>query len=192
VRLEGRYWLIESVEPDGKSSRGGGREAGALSPHASASRRTGGDGSVPALPPRRAQARALVLDPRERPSGHWEVVDLRPARDEWSEIYLELIAERDFAELDELPDHELEHALARRGEEELPEGAAATLERAQQAGLSIELVALDPGDEPDWDEAERSIDALVLQSGGASGEARSSCRWGARMTSPIRTRGTGG
>ena len=30
-------------------------------------------------------------------------------------------------------------------------------------GLSIELVALEPGEEPDWDEAERFIDALVIE-----------------------------
>ena len=60
------------------------------------------------------------------------------------------------------PDHELEHTLARRGDEELPEGAAATLARAAAEGLSVELVALEPGEEPAWDAAERFIDALVL------------------------------
>jgi hypothetical protein len=93
----------------------------------------------------------------------WEVVDQRPARGDDGEPYVELIAERDFAELEELPNHELEHALARREDEELPEGADATLERAERMGLSLELVALDPGEEPDWDEAERYLDALILE-----------------------------
>jgi hypothetical protein len=37
------------------------------------------------------------------------------------------------------------------------------LARATEAGLAIELVALDPGEEPEWAAAERFIDALVLE-----------------------------
>jgi hypothetical protein len=94
---------------------------------------------------------------------NWQVRDQRLARDDQGEIYLELIAERNFEELEELPDHELEHALARRRDEETPENAAATLDRAQLAGLSIELVSLEPNDEPDWEEAARWTDALVIE-----------------------------
>jgi hypothetical protein len=36
------------------------------------------------------------------------------------------------------------------------------LSRADQAGLAVELVALEPGEAPDWEEAERDIDALTL------------------------------
>ena len=43
------------------------------------------------------------------------------------------------------------------------EGAVATLERAGDAGLHIELVALDPGEAPDWEEAGRYIDAIGLE-----------------------------
>jgi hypothetical protein len=93
----------------------------------------------------------------------WEVVDQRPARDEQRETYLELVAERDFAELEDLPSHELEHALARRLDDEPAEGATATLERAEQMGLSAELVALDPGEEPDWEAAERYLEALIFE-----------------------------
>ena len=50
-----------------------------------------------------------------------------------------------------------------RSEDELPEGAEATLARAADEGLSVELVALEPGEEPDWEAAERFIDALVLE-----------------------------
>ncbi len=36
-------------------------------------------------------------------------------------------------------------------------------ERAGDAGLHIELVALDPGEAPDWEEARRYIDAIGLE-----------------------------
>jgi hypothetical protein len=64
--------------------------------------------------------------------------------------------------LETLPDHELEHALAAR-EESLPESAAATLARAEQAGMAVELAALAAGEEPDWAGAESYIDSLVLE-----------------------------
>ena len=92
----------------------------------------------------------------------WQVVDVRLAHDDGGEPYRELIAERDFAEVDQLPDHELEHALAAR-EDELPCGAQAAFARAEARGLSIELVALEPGEAPDWAEAEAFIDALILE-----------------------------
>jgi hypothetical protein len=94
----------------------------------------------------------------------WQVVDERLERDESGEPYLALSAERDYAEREEgsLPDHELEHTLARRGED-LPEGAFATLERAVAEGLHIELVSLEPGEAPDWEEASRYIDAVGLE-----------------------------
>jgi hypothetical protein len=160
VRLEGRYWLIESIDQQERRARakparyrltlrhpGAGEEAGAF-------RRF------------RVDAPGLGHSFSTLEDGHpvsWEVVEARPALDEQGEIYLELIAERDFSELDETPDHVLEHALARRREQEVAEGAAATLERAERMGLSIELVALDPGEEPAWEEAERYIDALILE-----------------------------
>lgn len=78
----------------------------------------------------------------------WEVVEASVAVDEQGEPYLELTAERDFGDVEGLPGHELEHAWAREGDE-LPAGARATVARAQEAGLAVELVALDPGEEPD-------------------------------------------
>jgi hypothetical protein len=92
----------------------------------------------------------------------WEVVGEVPARDEQGEPFLELLAERDFSELEELPDHELEHALARRGAG-VPEAAAATLARAEQAGLAVELVALESIEAPDWAAAESYLDSLILE-----------------------------
>jgi hypothetical protein len=91
----------------------------------------------------------------------WEVVDEQLAHED-GEPYLDLIAERNYAEVEELPDHELEHTLGRQ-DEGLPEAASATFSRAEAAGLSVELVALDPGEEPDWAEAETFIDALILE-----------------------------
>jgi hypothetical protein len=164
VRLEGRYWLIESVEPDGEGVSG--RAVAKPGRYRLTLRHPDGREETAAFRRFRPDAPGLGHSFSTLEDGHpvsWEVIREQPARDEQGEIYLELIAERDFAELEELPDHELEHALTRRQEEELPDGAAATLERAQQAGLSIELAALDPGEEPDWDEAERYIDALVLE-----------------------------
>ena len=92
----------------------------------------------------------------------WEVTDERLADDDSGEPYLDLVAERDYGEAEgDLPDHELEHALARR--DELPDAAQEALERADQAGLAVELAALDPGEASDWDEAARYIDALTLE-----------------------------
>jgi hypothetical protein len=93
----------------------------------------------------------------------WEVVDERLARDEEGKPFLELSAERDHSERDDppsLPEHELEHALER---DDGLEETAAGLARAAEAGLLVELVALEPGEAPDWDEAARYIDALIIE-----------------------------
>ena len=93
----------------------------------------------------------------------WSVVDERLARDDDGEPFLELLAERDYGEdTGDVPDHQLEHTLA-RGEDELPEAAAALFDRAERSGENLELVALDPGEIPDWDAAERFIAALVIE-----------------------------
>ena len=158
LRLEGRYWLIESIEgsravakparyrvklrhPDGREEVGAFRRVRADAPRVGHSLATQEDG-VPVT---------------------WQVVDERLERDDDGDPYLELGAERDFGEVEDVPDHQLEHALARAGDEELPAGAAETFARAEEAGLSVELVALEPGEEPDWREAERYIDSLILE-----------------------------
>ncbi|SRR5579884_4476888 len=91
----------------------------------------------------------------------WAVVDQRLARDDAGEPFLELLAERDYAEAESLPEHELEHALEPDDEE--ADAAAAVLARAEAAGQAVELVALEPGWAPDWDEAARLIDSLILE-----------------------------
>jgi hypothetical protein len=96
----------------------------------------------------------------------WQVVEDRVEHDEGGITYIALYAERDYAEQDgSLPDHQLEHALA-RPREELPDLAATTLARAAEAGLSAELVALEPEEVPDWAEAQRYLDALTLDTVG--------------------------
>lgn len=163
IVLEGRHWLVERVEP------------------------AGGDSPARVLvKPARYRLRLRHPDGREevgvfrryRPDGprlghafttlgdnapiSWQVADERLARDEEGEPYLDLVAERDYGEVDSLPDHELEHALAAQ-EWEFPEAARASFARAEQAGLAIELVALEAGEEPQWEDAARYIGSLIFE-----------------------------
>jgi hypothetical protein len=92
----------------------------------------------------------------------WAVVEQRLARDDAGEPFLELTAERDYAETESLPDHQLEHALEQDREDD-EAGVPAALARAQEAGQVIELAALEAGEAPDWDEARRYIDSLVFE-----------------------------
>jgi hypothetical protein len=91
----------------------------------------------------------------------WTIDDEELAHDEQGEPYLALTAHRDFDEVEELPDHELEHALAQR--DRGLDAALGAVDRAASEGLSIELVALEPGEESDWEEAGRYIDSLVFE-----------------------------
>jgi hypothetical protein len=160
VMVDGRWWLVERVD-DGDPPRAaatparyrlklvhpdGREELGVFRRY-----RPGG--------PRLGHA---FTTPEEGHPVSWQVVDERLAHDEQGDAYLDLVAQRDYGEVEELPDHELEHALA-GGDEELGQEAVATLARAEQEGLEVELVALDPGEAPDWEAAERYIDALILE-----------------------------
>ena len=153
LRVEGRDWLVDGVEanrarleparyrlilrhPDGHT------EAGAFRRYR------------PDAPQDRAH---LQHDRRRRPVS-WQVADQRFRRDEQGKPYLELTAERDYSEAEDAPDlpgHELEHAVT-------PDEAVETLSRAEASGELVELVALEPGEAPDWAEAERYIDALII------------------------------
>jgi hypothetical protein len=158
VRLEGRYWLIESIE--------GSRATTKPARYRLTLRHPDGNEEVGAFrrfrpgAPQLGHALATVEDGQ---TASWQVVEQQVARDEDGEPFIELVAERDFGELEEVPDHELEHALAQRDEDELPAGAVAAFARAEEAGLSMELVALEPGEEPDWAAAERYVDAFILE-----------------------------
>jgi hypothetical protein len=159
VRFEGRYWLIERIEETRAIAKPGRYRLELRHP----------DGRVEAGAFRRVRADAPTIGHtfttiEDQQPVSWEVRERRLARDEQGEPYLELIAERDYSELEEdVSDHELEHTLARREEQELPGRAEAAFARAEQEGLSAELVALDPGEEPDWTEAANFIDALILE-----------------------------
>jgi hypothetical protein len=158
ILLRGRHWLVERVEPPLAVARparyrirlrhpDGREEVGAFRRFRPDAPRVG---------------HAFTTLNGGRPVS-WQVVDEQLARDEDGELFLDLVAERDFGELEQLPDHELEHALAARDDETLPEAATAALARAEQAGLAVELVALEAGEAPDWEAAESYVDALILE-----------------------------
>jgi hypothetical protein len=157
VTLDGRDWLVDAVEP-GDPIRVVGKPAryqlllrhpdGREEPGAFRRLRPGG--------PRLGHAFTTTEDGA---AVSWEVVEEALARDERGEPFLEFVAERDYAEAEgDLPDHELEHALTA----ELAEAAGERLDEATRSGLSIELVALEPEEAPDWDEARRYVDTLTL------------------------------
>lgn len=156
IVLRGRRWIVDRVEEQRAVAvparyrlvlrhPEGAEEAGAF-------RRFRADGNEIGI-----GHAFTTLDGREPVS--WAVDEVRLARDEDGAPYLELVAERDYAEAEELPDHELEH----HGERAEGSVAAGVLERARAAGLQSELVALDVGTAPDWDEAAAYLDALVLE-----------------------------
>ncbi|MDX6593204.1 MAG: hypothetical protein QOJ13_2400 [Gaiellales bacterium] len=163
IVIEGRDWVIENVE---EPANGGdvGRATAKPARYRLRLRHPDGREELGAFrrfrPDRPQLGHAFTTLEDGRPIS-WEVVDERLAFDEQGEPFLDLVAERDYAEYEQLPDHELEHAMARR-ETGLPAGAVAMLGQAQQSGLQVELAALEPGEEPDWDEAGRFIDALIL------------------------------
>jgi len=155
VLLDGRYWLVERMHdsivqalparyrlilrhPDGREEAGAFRRYRADAPtvgHQLATFENGGPIS-------------------------WAVVEQRLARDDAGEPFLESIAERDHGEAESLPDHQLEHALERDGDDT---AAAATLARATRAGLAVELVGLEAGQAPDWEQAGRYLESLILE-----------------------------
>jgi hypothetical protein len=153
---DGRHWLVDEVD--------GGRATAKPARYRLVLRHPDGREEVGAMrryvrgSPRPGHAFTTFEDGR---SISWNVVGERLARDDDGEPFLELVAERDYAESEgDVPDHELEHTLAERDESE---NAAAILERAERMGRSVELVALDPGEAPDWDAAGRFIAALVIE-----------------------------
>jgi hypothetical protein len=156
VLLGGRYWLVDQVNdptvrvhparyrltlchPDGRKEAGAFRRYRSDAPtvgHQLATFENGGPIS-------------------------WAVVDQRLAHDDAGEPFLESIAERDYREAESLPDHQLEHTLDQDGDDT---GVASTiLAGATEAGLAIELVGLDSGEAPDWDEATSYLESLILE-----------------------------
>src|SRR5262249_45969219 len=161
VRLDDREWLVERVE------EGGARPRVVATParyrlrlrHSDGREELGAFRRYRVDSPRLGHSLTTIED--GQPSA-WSVVDARLAHDEEGESYLDLVAERDYGEFEALPEHELEHAVvAPPGE--LPEGLRATLSRAGDSGVLVELVALEPGELPDWAGARSYLDALVLE-----------------------------
>ncbi len=159
VTFRGERWIVDRVEDDAERPRAvavparyrldlrhedGSHELGAF-------RRFRNDG------PGIGHAFTTVVDGEPI---SWQVTEEQVARDESGGPYIEFVAERDFSEREELPNHELEHL---GDDAEPPEGGAAVLARAREPGARMELVALDPGSEPDWEEAETYISALILE-----------------------------
>jgi hypothetical protein len=160
LRLDGRYWLVESVAEGGQPVRAVARPAR----YRIRLRHPDGRDETGAFrrfrPDAPAVGHSFTTIEEGRPTG-WEVVDETVASDDEGAPYLDLVAERDYSEVEEAPDHELEHALAAR--DRAVEEAAGVLADARSAGLAVELVALEPGELPDWDEAVRYIDALAIE-----------------------------
>jgi len=162
VRLEGRYWLIAAIEPaEGAPARAWAKPARyrLRLRHPDGREELGAFRRFRPDAPRLGHAFTTV---ERGQTISWEVVDSRLADDEEGEPYLDLVAERDYSEVEAPSDHELEHTLF-RDEDEPPPGAAAALSRAEEEGLAVELVALEPGEEPDWEAARRFIDSLVIE-----------------------------
>ena len=159
VTLDGRDWLVDAVE-EGEKDRvvakparyrlrlrhpDGREELGAF-------RRLQPDG------PRLGHSFTTLED---RVPVSWSVIEEAFAHDEQDEPFLDLVAERDYGEVDgDLPDHELEHALTAGSE--VPDAARERIDEATRSGFSVELVALEPAEAPDWEEARRYIEALSL------------------------------
>jgi hypothetical protein len=161
LRLGGRYWLVERVDASASPARATSRPASyrLLLRHPDGRLEAGAFRRFRVDAPRLGHSFTTLED--RRPVS-WQIVDESLAYDGQGEPYLELVAERDYGEVEQLPDHELEHALAARADQ-LPENATALLSRAEGAGLAVELVALEPGEVPDWPEARRYIDGLILE-----------------------------
>jgi hypothetical protein len=160
VRIDGRWWLVEKVDTERTPPRAEAKPARYRIElhHADGLVEVGAFRRYRTDAPRLGHSFTTLEDGQPV---SWEVLEERLAGDEQGEPFLELIAERDYGELEQLPDHELEHALASRAER-LPEAAADLLARAGGADL-IELVALDPGELPDWDAAGQYIDDLIIE-----------------------------
>jgi hypothetical protein len=167
IRLDGRDWLIERI--DGQQAVAQPARYRIRLRHPDGHEEIGAMRRYRPDAPRVGHAFSTVEDGRP---ASWEVVDEQLAFAEDGAPYLDLVAERDYLELEALagqvdevaalPNHELEHALASQAGA-LPDAAVATLSRAEQQGFAVELVALEPGEEPDWPEADAYVDALIIE-----------------------------
>jgi hypothetical protein len=157
VHVEGRDWLVDGLDDTRATLKPARYRLGLL--HPDGREELGAMRRYRADAPRVGHTFSTV---EEGAPASWQVVDQRLAHDENGEPYLALTAERDYSEQEDsptLPEHELEHAFAREADFS---DASATLARADEAGLYAELMALEPGEAPDWAEAQQFLDALEL------------------------------
>ena len=163
LRLRGRYWLVEAIEDSAERPRAVAKPARyrLRLRHPDGREELGATRRFRPDSPRLGHTFTTLEDGNPI---SWQVMAEQVARDEDGQPYLDLVAERDYAELEgDIPGHELEHTLERRLAEGLPAAAEAALSRATEQGLNMELVALEPGEVPDWAEAVRYIDALIFE-----------------------------
>jgi hypothetical protein len=120
--------------PDGRVERGGLRR-------------------VRAAGPRPGHAFVTVVD---RQPVSWQIVEERIARDAESEPYLELVAERDYREREDI----LDQALAYDAAQPIVE-ASVGVAPAEGVGAT-EMVALQSGGEPRWEVAVAAVERLSL------------------------------
>ena len=156
VLLGGRYWLVERVEDGAVHARparyrlilrhpDGHEEAGAFRRYREDAPRVG---------------HQLATFENGEPVS-WAVVEQRLGRDDAGEPFLESIAERDHGEVESLPDHQLEHAVEQDRDGAV--AAPAALAGATRASQAVELVALEPGQAPEWRQASRYLESLILE-----------------------------
>jgi hypothetical protein len=163
LQLRGRFWLVESTDEHGGLPRAIAKPARyrLRLRHPDEREELGAFRRFRPGSPRLGHAFTTIEGGRPI---SWQVMDEQLAHDDDEEPFLDLVAQRDYAEAEgDIPDHELEHALERRQGEGLSPAAAATIARAAEQGLNLELVALEPGEEPDWPESERYIGALIFE-----------------------------
>ena len=156
IRFDGRDWLVDAVE--GERLRLEPARYRLVLRHPDGRLETGAFRRYRPDAPRVGHTFSTLV---AGTTASWQVADERLQRDDEGKPYLALTAERDYSEAEDaptLPEHELEHAVSRDRDE-----AVAALTRAEEAGQLVELVALEPGEAPDWDEAGRYIDALILE-----------------------------
>jgi hypothetical protein len=138
VVLGGRYWLVERVDDATVHARPARYRLTLRHP----------DGREEAGAFRRFRADAPTVGHQLATFENGEPVS-------WA------VVERDHGEVESLPDHQLEHALEQDWDGAVP--AAAALARATRTGLAVELVALEPGQAPDWQEASCYLESLILE-----------------------------
>lgn len=156
VLLSGRYWLVDRVEQTAVYARPARYRLTLRHP----------DGHLETGAFRRFRTDAPIvghqLTTLERGTiVSWTVGEQRLGSDPDGNPFLELLAERDYAESESLPDHQLEHTLDQERDD--TDAAAAMLARATEAGLAIELVGLAAGEAPDWGEAGRYLESLIIE-----------------------------